>query len=97
MLLSNIVMQSFTSTPSVALHPPATRNPHGKPTNEDWEHHRAIFEQLYSAECRSLKEVKEFMERDYGFFATYVFNLFLTSSHHHPFQHQKGRVRLTSA
>jgi len=84
-------MESVISPSSVAPYLPGTRDSRGKPTNEDWEHHRMIFEQLYSAECRPLKEVREVMERDYGFFGTYVFDLFLTSLHYRPFQYSKGK------
>ena len=39
---------------------------------QDWEDQRMTFERLYSTERRSLQEVMEVMEREYGFRATYV-------------------------
>lgn len=37
---------------------------------EDWDSHRSIFTHLYIDERKTLKEVMDIMQRDYGFFGT---------------------------
>ena len=66
-------------------HLPVTRNSRGNLTDQDWEDHRPVFVRIYSIERRSLQEVMEAMERDYGFLATYVFLSLLVSPHYYPF------------
>jgi hypothetical protein len=65
-------MESFDPPSSMFPHFPVTRNSRGNLTNQDWEDHRPVIVRLYSIERRSLQEVMEAMERDYGFLATYV-------------------------
>jgi Clr5 domain len=40
------------------------------PTAQDWDNIKPVFTKLYSVENRALKEVKNVLERDYGFVAT---------------------------
>ena len=39
-------------------------------TSDEWKRHRPLITQLYSEEGRTLKEVREQLERDYGFAPT---------------------------
>lgn len=46
--------------------------PQRYPSAEDWKKIRPVFTNLYSTEDKTLKDVKEIIERDHGFVATYV-------------------------
>lgn len=52
---------------------PPRRSPqnfHRRHSAQDWQNQRTTFERLYITEHRTLREVVEIMERDYGFSAT---------------------------
>jgi hypothetical protein len=55
-----------------ALSPPITYNLHRRLSVKDWEDQRATVQQLYSTENKTLQEVIEIMEKEYGFHATYI-------------------------
>jgi hypothetical protein len=46
--------------------------PSDPPTAQDWENHREVFTKLYRSQGRKLKDVKDIMEKRYGFRATYI-------------------------
>lgn len=41
-------------------------------SSDEWKRHRPLITQLYSDEGRTLKEVRDHLEREYGFAPTYV-------------------------
>jgi hypothetical protein len=47
---------------------------------QDWEGQRARIQELYNVENRSLNEVREIMEKEKGFKATYVHPSFRAES-----------------
>ncbi|CZR50274.1 uncharacterized protein PAC_00146 [Phialocephala subalpina] len=63
------MMEQFTNSSSM-LPPLITRNIRRPLSNEDWEAQRATFQRLYSTEDKTLQEVIEVMEKEYGFRAT---------------------------
>lgn len=63
-------MAGFTSPFGVLPLGPAALNPPRRLSARDWEDQRTIFEQLYVAEEKPLREVVEIMGRDHNFFAT---------------------------
>ena len=42
------------------------------PTAEEWERLRSLFTRLYVGENTTLKEIRQILARDYGFYATFV-------------------------
>lgn len=46
-------------------------------SSEDWQPYRPIILNLYINDQLKLKDVKEIMERDYGFVASYIYSPFL--------------------
>jgi hypothetical protein len=53
--------------------PMTTPLPFRPRSSEDWQPYRPIILNLYINDQLKLKDVKEIMERDYGFVASYLF------------------------
>jgi tetratricopeptide (TPR) repeat protein len=66
------IQQPSSGRDILTLDRPLLPVPSYPPSRKDWDSYRAIFTQLYQVEDKSLKVVKEVLEAQYGFKATYV-------------------------